>query len=225
MFDRFKQRSRELERLDTGDYTPDEYAKWQRELRIINRIFGEVRALRNSLYREITLNNVDQVSILDVGAGSGELLRHLKRWTGENTFLAGAEINPEAARTMLAAGIQAVHSNALKLPFADDSFDFVICSLFLHHLDDNAAVEMLREMSRVSKRRIFVIDLRRHPIAYYFFRITGYFLLQKFTRDDGSLSVLRSFTPEELLTLGERAGLTDVSVRRSAAYRIVLSGK
>lgn len=225
MLARFKHRSRELERLDTGDYTPAEYAKWQRELRYINRFFGEARALRNSLYRAIRNAGEMEVSVLDVGAGSGELLRHLRRWNGNDIFLAGAEINAEAARTMLADGIKAVHSDALLLPFADESFDYVFCSLFLHHLDDDAAVKLLQEMSRVARKHIFVLDLHRHPIAYWLFKVAGYFLLQKFTRDDGSLSVLRGFKPAELQGLAERAGLTDIDVRRSASFRLILSAK
>ena len=41
MFEKFRHRSHELERLDTGDYTADEYARWQREMRErITRIVG-----------------------------------------------------------------------------------------------------------------------------------------------------------------------------------------
>lgn len=229
MFSRFKHRSYRLERLDTGDYTPAEYARWHREMRYIHRVFGEMRALRPGLLREAR-NVTGTVRILDIGAGSGELLRAVRRWLGgRKAFLVGAELNAKAARSIDRGSkrgvIDALQCDALLMPFADDSFDIVYCSLFLHHLTDEKAVKLLREMSRVAAKRIFVVDLHRSPVAYYFYRAASSVLLQRFTREDGALSILRSFTPAELSKLAVDAGLSDVSVRRSAAYRLMLSGK
>ena len=53
MFDRFRQRSYELEHLDKGDYTPEEYEGCMVELRRINRLLGDTSALRHSLLAEI----------------------------------------------------------------------------------------------------------------------------------------------------------------------------
>lgn len=223
MFSRFKQRSSELERLDTGDFTPHEYAKWQREMRVIHRLFGEMRALRNSLGRAAGESGGENVSVLDVGAGSGELLRSLTRQI-EGAFLVGVELNAEAARTIRGAGLNSLRADAMKLPFADDSFDYVFCSLFLHHLDDGPAMTMLGEMSRVARKRIFVIDLNRSPVAYYFYKVVGGLFLQPFTLEDGALSILRSRPPDELTDLAERAGLKDIKVQHSRANRLILSG-
>ena len=226
MFGQFKQRSYKLERLDTGDYTPAEYARWHREMWFIHRIFGEMRALRGSLFKTIQASGKSSVSILDVGAGAGELLCELRKWTADrNAFLVGAEISTDAMVTMRDAKINAVQCNALRLPFADDSFDYVFCSLFLHHLGDEPAVDLLREMSRVAADRIFVIDLNRNPTAYYFYKYIGGLFLQRFTRDDGALSILRSFTRDEMLELAKKAGLSEVKVERSKANRLILSGR
>ena len=230
MFSRFKHRSYELERLDTGDYTPEEYARWHVEMKYIHRAFGEMRAIRRSLMRDIRSGGGERVSVLDVGAGSGELLRAVHKWLRSRpSYLVGAELNAKAARAIYRGSqrgeIDALQCNALHLPFDDGAFDYVICSLFLHHLTDNDAVKLLREISRVAAKRIFIIDLHRSPIAYYFYRATSRLTLQQFTREDGALSILRSFKPTELRQLAENAGLTDIGVKRSAAYRLVLSGK
>ena len=230
MFASFKQRSQELERLDTGDYTPREYAKWQREMRFIHRVFGEMRALRNSLLREILESGEKEVSILDVGAGSGELLRELSKWLVEKkAFLVGAEINADATDAIRGenggGAVTAILADARTLPFGNDSFDYVFCSLFLHHLDDKQAVTMLREMGRVAMKKIFVIDLNRSPVAYYFYKLVGSLFLQRFTLEDGALSILRSRLPGELRSLAVRAHLTDVSVQHSMANRLILSGQ
>lgn len=226
MFDRFRQRSTQLERLDTGDYTPEEYARWHREMRVIHRVFGERRALQNSLISNARGLAKERISVLDVGAGSGELLQFVsERLGGRCGLIAGVEINASAAVTIKSRGASAVRADALNLPFADDSFDYVYCSLFLHHLPGDAAAQLLREMARVAATRIYVIDLHRSPVAYYFYRAVGRIALQRFTRDDGALSILRSFTPSELEQTTVDAGLKEVSVKRSWAYRLVLSAR
>ena len=226
MFDRFKKRSIELERLDTGDYTPAEYRRWQWEMRFVHRLFGEMRALRNTLFRDLKASGEERVSILDVGAGSGELLRLAgKELNGKRAFLAGAELNADAAKSIRDKGLVSLRTDAMKLPFADDAFDYVFCSLFLHHLDDEPAIRMLREMNRVAGKRIFVVDLNRSPVAYYFYKIVGSLFLQRFTVEDGSLSILRSRPPKELLEIAEKAGLKDAIVEHSKANRLILSGR
>ncbi len=225
MFDQFKQRSYQLERLDTGDYSPEEYAKWQLEMRYIQAFFGESRALRNSLFPEVEKLG-RSASILDVGAGSGQLLSSARRWRlKQQPFVVGAELNHVAAKAMKDRQLPAVQCDAMRLPFADSAFEFVICSLFLHHLTDENAIKLLSEMKRVASRRILVIDLHRSPMPYYFYRSVGRLFLQPFSLQDGSLSILRAFKAAEMEDLAESAGLHDVAVKRSAAYRLVLSGR
>ena len=144
-------------------------------------------------------------------------------------LLVGAELSGDAAISIkinsIGGEILAVQCDALRLPFADDSFDYAFSTLFLHHLTDEHAVTLLGEMSRVARRRFFVIDLHRHPVAYYFYRIFSSLFLQRFIQEDGALSILKSFRPGELRRLAARAGIEDANLTRSAAYRLVLSGK
>ncbi len=223
MFEQFQQRSTELERLDTGDYTAKEYARWQREMKFIHAILGEQRALKNTLLQDIKTNGAKQYSVLDVGAGSGGLLRELKKWTSrDEAFLVGAELDGIAARLINDGTIAGVQCDALQLPFSARSFDYVLCSLLLHHLDDEPAVRLLREMARVAAKRIYVIDLNRHPTAFYAYKFFGWPFLQRFTLEDGALSILRSRTPNELLQLATNAGLVNIAVEHSRANRLIL---
>jgi ubiquinone/menaquinone biosynthesis C-methylase UbiE len=229
MFPSFRQRSLQLERLDTGDYTAEEYSRWQVELRFVNRLLGDARALRLSLINMLRGVDAEVVSIVDVGAGTGELLKTAKEALGKRSgFLVGAELNNEAARAINARfkefQVAGVQCNAIRLPFADNSFDFAVSSLFLHHLSDDEALILISEMARVSRRRFFIIDLHRHAVAYHLYHTFGRLFLQPFTHQDGSLSIMRSFRPKELRSLANRAGLDDFTIRRRAAFRLVLSG-
>jgi ubiquinone/menaquinone biosynthesis C-methylase UbiE len=61
-----------------------------------------------------------------------------------------------------------VRANGLVLPFPDQTFDYVIQSSTLHHFDDAGAVNLLKEMARVARRGIFVIDLHRKQDGLFF---------------------------------------------------------
>jgi ubiquinone/menaquinone biosynthesis C-methylase UbiE len=233
MFERFRQRSPELERLDRGDYTPEEYEGCLVELRRINRWLGDASALRRTALRELERDGAREFSLLDVGAGSGELLRVAARWArsrGSTARLVGIELNERSAQSILEESrefgeINAVRADALRLPFADDAFDYAVCSLFTHHFRDEGVVAVLREMSRVTRRRVYVIDIHRHALAYFFYTTAGRLLLHsQLVREDGALSILRGFLPEELRRLAERAGLAGAKVERRFPYRLVLSG-
>jgi len=232
MFEQFQQRSLELEHLDIGDYTAEEYEGCMVELQRVNRWLGDVRALRHSLLRQIEKLNLRSFSVLDVGAGSGELLRVVADWArkhGRKARLAGVELNTRSAAAIAEQSttfpeIAAIRGDAFRLPFADNEFDYVMSSLFTHHFKNGDVVAILRELSRVSARGIFVIDLHRHLVAYYFYTTIGrLFLHNRLIREDGALSILRSFTPEELLELAQRAGLENARVARHFPYRLVLS--
>jgi len=234
MFSRFRQRSYELENIDKGTYTPAEYEGCLVELQRVNEWLGDAKALRGSLLEEIERKDLRSFSMLDVGAGSGELLRVTAKWARETNRLAslvGLELNERSAAAILEESrdfseISAVQANGLTLPFPDDCFDYVIQSLTLHHFDDAGAVSVIREMGRVAARGIFVIDLHRNPVAYFFYTTVGrLFLHNRLIREDGALSILRSFTPEEMEKLGIEAGLADVAVEKFFPSRLVLSAK
>ncbi len=232
MFNRFRHRSYELEHLDKGDYTPGEYEGCLVELRRVNRFLGDARALRYSLLAEVEREGLKSFSVLDVGAGSGELLRVAADWglaTGRSATLVGLELNARSAQAISEESrrypsITSVRGDALSLPFADECFDYAICSLFTHHFKDEQVVAILKELSRVARRSLFVIDLHRHPLAYYLYTTVGrIFLHNRLLREDGALSILRSFRPHELDELASQSRLANVHVERRFPFRLVLS--
>lgn len=222
----FETRSTKLERIDTGDYTPAEYDRFLKEIAFINRFLGDRRALRRSLFREIKRRRLSEFSMLDVGCGSGELLRYtaeFARAKGITARLAGLDLNPISARVSTSGTrefpeITVTQGDAFRLPFADGEFDYAISSLFFHHLTDEQIPQALQEMRRVARRGVFVIDLHRHSAAYRLYRLfCRIFFISPLVREDGSLSVLRGFRPEELAKIAGTG-----NVKRSFPFRLVL---
>jgi len=82
---------------------------------------------------------------LDVASGGGHVARRLRA--------AGLEV----VSCDPAPGMRAdVVCRAEDLPFADDSFDVVVCRVAPHHFEDVQAA--VREMARVSRSRVLVVD-------------------------------------------------------------------
>lgn len=220
----FQTRSRKLERIDTGDYTPEEYATFLHEIRFINRYLGDARALKGTLFREVEHQDLSEFSVLDVACGSGELLRltaMFARNTNRIVRLTGIDLHElsfsRSAQQDTAEfpEIDHVRGDAFRLPFDDNTFDFAISSLFFHHLTDKQIPDVFSEMSRVARRGVFVIDLHRHPMAYFLFKLFCFaFRISPLVTQDGSLSVLRGFKPGEL-----------PSARRVFPFRLVSSMK
>ena len=234
MLDKFKRRSPELEFIDTGDYTAAEYDDCIGELQLVNRWMGDAHTLKHTLLRDVAAARLQRFSVLDVGAGSGELLRVAVTWARETNRTmrgVGLELNERSASAILQEShdfpeITSVRGDALRLPFANAEFDYVICSLFTHHFGNEQVIQILREMSRVASRRIIVIDLHRHPIAYLLYTTLGKLVLKnRLIRHDGALSILRSFKSQELFELAKRAGLRNVGVSRHFPYRLALNAQ
>lgn len=233
MTEDFQTRSLKLERIDTGDYTPEEYDRFLSDIRLVNRFAGDNRALKKTLLREIEREDLKEFSVLDVGAGSGELLRviaNFARKSGRRARLCGLELNARSAVSILEESenfeeIASVRGDAFTLPFDDNAFDYAICSLFTHHFTDENIARILPEMARVARRKIIVIDLERRRMAYELYKIfCAAFRISRLVREDGSLSILRSFTPEELKVLGEKSGLKNIRIEKCFPYRLVLRG-
>ena len=202
MFGEFAQRSYELEKIDTGDYTAEQYERFLRDIRNINRFIGDERALKRTLLAEIKKEDLKEFSVLDIGAGSGELLRSCAKFarkTGRKTSLLGLELNSRSAESILEESsdfgeISSIRGDALNLPFENNSVDYVMCSLFTHHFAEEDIVKILRKMAGISKRKIFVIDLHRHPVAYGLYNIfTTATFMGHLVKEDGALSVKRGF--------------------------------
>ncbi len=223
-----KERSPRSEILDGPHHDPAELAHSLEQVAQVNRLLGGTRALRRHLAPLVRVGS--RLSVLDVGTGNGQTLGELASWArrrGSTWRGVGIDSSPQCARLARGDGTPVVRGDALRLPFAARSFDAVLCTLTLHHFPDEEAVSLVREMARVSRHLVLVNDLERVSANYWGARLLAATLWRgnHITRNDGPLSVLRSFTAPELLEVGRRAGLRAARVRRHFPWRIVLEGR
>ena len=169
--------------------------------------------------------------ILDVGTGAGDLASVMARRArdrGRRVHVVGLDLHAATlavARERVGAGVRLVRGDGLRLPFRTGAFDVVHMGMTLHHMDGEALTALLREAGRVARGgRILVGELERNVPHYLGARILAATVWRSnpVTRHDGPLSVLRAFTPAELLELARRATLRSPSVHRHPLYRLVL---
>ena len=185
----------------------------------INKYLGGRSTLRELV--EDTIPAGQAVSLLDVGAASGDMGRLLRQWRPQAQVTSLDYIESHLADS---TGPRVV-ADAFALPFAPGSFDYVFSSLFLHHFTDDQVVELLAGFGRVARRQVLIIDLWRHPVPYYFISQTRWlFGWHPVTVHDGAISVEAGFIPRELTDLARRAGLASPRSRTFIpAFRIALS--
>jgi len=125
--------------------------------------------------------------VLDAGCGLGRHLRHLARMPGLKIF--GIDKNAWALRETaksLATMPDAVSKDYLvsiadinRLPFADASFDCIICSEVLEHIPDHE--KALKELDRILKPRgTLVVSVPR-----YFTERICWFISREYHHEEG----------------------------------------
>lgn len=218
------------ELLDADEHDPVELRSSLTQIAQVNRWLGGVRSIRT--YLRPILDSSPTARVLDVGTGNGDTLRAIQRWAsrGRGRWTGvGVDIQPQIAtiaRRRHDASTGVVVGDAIQLPFADNSFDVSLTVLTLHHFSDPDARLLLREMARVTRGLVLVSDLERCRMNYLGARALAATVWRdnRLTRNDGPLSVLRSFTVEELQRLGRDAGIANPTVRRHHPFRLILSG-
>ena len=194
------------ELMDNAD--PAEAQVCLRDLARINRWFGGHRVLVQVL--KTLVKPGERFSILDVGAASGDMGRVIRaRFPGSTVV----SLDYRASHLRLGQGPR-VAADAFQLPFPPKSFDFALCSLFLHHFSDDQAVRLIAALRQIARRAVIVLDLERHPFAHSFLPATQPLLRwSPMTVHDGVISVAAAFRPEEIADLVRAAGAATVRVR------------
>ncbi len=219
-------RSTETELLDAPDIDPAVVTRSLADVARSNALFGG-RSSAIEEFRDALKELPRRASLLDVGTGLGDIPRQAREVADENGIelqAFGLDAAEELARMSRAAVDFAICGDALSLPFADRSVDVVMCSQVLHHFSRDGAIALLREMDRVARVRVIVSDLRRSRIAAAGLWLASFPLrFHAVSRHDGVVSVMRGFTPEELVDTVREAVARPATVRQRRLFRVTTS--
>ena len=210
----FSSRAGLTELMDDLSRPVAEFEQAYRELATINRRLGGIRALDRFLPLKGGL-------VLDVAAGGCDIGDALVERRA--CRVVSLDLNPMGLKRT--RHTWPVVGDGMRLPFADATFDAVICTLSFHHLTDDESGQVLSEMWRTCRGYILVNDLHRHPVAYAsIWVLSRLFSKSTMVIHDGPVSVRRAFSPEEFRAIADRAGVR-AKVHRSFPFRLVLVGR
>ena len=226
-----RQRHLQGEIMDQPDLDPGRHDLALRGLARVNRWSNASRILWRPL-AELARETGSTLRVLDLATGGGDvpltLWRRAKR-AGLPIQVDGCDVSLRAvdfARRQAesqGADVRFFELDALtdELP---DGYDVVVCSLFLHHLDDCQAERLLRHMAAAAKKMFLVNDLVR-SLASLLVTYVGTRALSwsDVVHTDGPLSVRAAFTVNEVRELARRAQLDRAVIRRHWPFRYSLT--
>jgi SAM-dependent methyltransferase len=210
-------RSMAPEEMDAPSTSAEEYAICLRDLAAVNRVTFTHRPTLNWLARVTRdLPREKPITILDIACGHGDLLRAIHRWAAKRNLpvhLSGLDLNPRSADVAAAAtppDMPIVWLTGDVFTYnPEPSPDFIVTSQFAHHLTDAELVTFIAWLNRHAARGWFIADLHRHALAYYGFpilaRLAGW---HRIVREDGQISIARSFRRPEWINLLAAAGIS-----------------
>jgi SAM-dependent methyltransferase len=201
-----------------------------RELRVINWLLQSARPTVEGVARLWQAAGCpSHLSVLDVGAGSGDGCRALLRWADRQRVeidITLLDIHPEtcAEAKRLFRGERRVRVRQGDLFTLDArSVDIVTAALVLHHFSEPLLGRALQALARAARLGVVVNDLERSVLAWLGIRL-GTLLLSRnrMIRHDAPLSVARGFRAEDLWRLRALPGLERLTFHRRLLWRWLL---
>jgi SAM-dependent methyltransferase len=223
-------RLRQAELMDDPGLDPEEHRNALDGLSTINRWSDSVKIVWQPIHR--LARAAGPITVLDLATGGGDVPLGLwakARRRGLPMQIDGCDSSPVAvaharnAAHREQADVRFFHADVMRDPMPE-GYDVILTSLFVHHLDPEYVVVLLRSMARAARKMIVVNDLIRCPaalgLAYLGTRLMS---RSEVVHIDGPRSVRAAFTMPEIGKLAKRAGLTGFSVGARFPYRYLLT--
>lgn len=232
---RLQQRHREPEIMDQPGLDVNRHQQALNGLARINWISASSLMLwppiRALCKERLQAGDSRPIRVLDVATGAGDVpvrMWRRARRHGLALDVAGCDFNRVAidhARRRAAANQAKV--DFFTLDVLNDSlpagYDVITCSLFLHHLEADLAVLLLRKMREAAGKLAMVNDLLRSPTGWWLAYVGSRLLTRsKVVHVDGLLSVEAAFTMSEATELAHRAGWDGASIHWRWPYRFLM---
>lgn len=231
----FNVRSTGVEIMDDLDCKGEVIDQTLRELDFINQWLGGNAVTISALDALLKNSNpTKNISIADLGCGSGEMLRLIAKraaTAGRKISLTGIDANlniikyaeantPSPVEKGTGVEVAFEAANIFSTEFKQRKFDIILCTLFLHHFNEDELIAIFSSLKSQAQMGIIVNDIHRHPFAYYSIKwLTQLFSKSAMVQFDAPLSVLRAFTQKELQLILLKAGIFNYQLKWKWAFR------
>lgn len=214
------------EKMDQPYVPADDVYQALRELELVNRYLGGYSVMFDALRK---LDIKDEVSIMDIGCGGGDMLRAIYGYSEQHdikvSHFYGLDFNPKIIRYAKEKSLCYPKIKYITRDIWNDSIfecnpDIVISSLFCHHFDNIELIGLVGRMFKLCKKAVIINDLHRHWMAYHSIKmLSTVFSKSYLVKYDGPLSVARSLKRAEWEWVLKEAGITDYQINWKWAWR------
>jgi len=227
MFVETRNRSEEVEIMDDFSVDGPILRKTLDKLDLINKWLGGTGVTLDGLKKILNEKPKDRLyTIIDLGCGSGELLRKVAEFGNSQGFrfrLIGIDANLNTidyARELSVTydNIEFRQCDIFSEEFSTYDYDLVLSSLFLHHFTTEQLIGLLTLLLENASMGIIVNDLHRHPMAYYLFKLLCLTISNKMVKEDGLTSILKGFKRRDLEILTREVNV-NAEIRWKWAFR------
>ena len=197
------------------------------KLETINRLLGGNSVTISGLKKILKNQSKNKtITIVDLGCGNGDILRDVAQFGRKNNYsfkLTGIDANLAAIDYANELSKDYSELNFKKIDvfsedFKEQSFDIVLCTLFLHHFKNEELIPFLKTITEKATIGIVVNDIHRHRLAYYLFKLIGFFIKNEMVREDGLTSILRAFKKKDLENIAKELNV-HFSIQWKWAFR------
>ncbi len=224
-------RDRQPEVMDQPGLDPARHVQALRGLTRLNTWSRSASIVWSAIHPSGAGLRARPLRVLDVASGAGDVtiaIARLAHREGVEVEISGCDVSDTAVdyatRRAAALGVDVkfFRRDVFRDPLPDDC-DCVVSSLFLHHLEQEQAVELLRKMGAAARRMVVVNDLARSAAGLMLARLATRLLSRSdVVHTDGPLSVRAAFTPAEAVELARRAGLHGAVVAKRWPCRFLM---
>lgn len=220
-----KRNEKLTEWMDKDDCDKELLFNTYRQFHRINRLLSGWNTLYNDYIKPVIINNGGSATILDIGCGGGDIIRHLYQRCKSDQFdvsFTGIDPDKRAFQYVEQTGwpdeitFLPIHSE--QLIEQGKSFDIVISNHLLHHLDEKQLLTLCSDSERLANRRILFSDIERSDIGYLAFSLIAPMLFRNsYIVKDGLISIRRSYRKPEL----EKHLPDSWSISRRLPFRLI----
>ncbi|MES2239103.1 MAG: methyltransferase domain-containing protein [Bacteroidota bacterium] len=195
----------------------------------INRLLGGNKLTLlgvKSLVKNVAVDA--EITIVDVGCGNGDMLRTLADYGFQNNLklkLIGIDannftINHAVDLSKKYSNISYQCDDIFGKAFEELKYDIVLSTLLLHHFKKDEIIKIVTVFYANANLGIVINDLQRSPIAYRLFQLLCFvFRLNKMSREDGLISILRGFKKKDLIQFSKELNLKKYTIEWKWAFR------
>ena len=224
-----KHRTDEPEIMDDFLLEGDELQDALDKIAKINQLLGGNKLTLEGV--KSLLKNSDKkelITIVDIGCGNGDMLRYVADFGIKNSYnfnLIGIDANAFTINHAenLSKNYSNITYNCLDIftkQFDELKYDIVLCTLTLHHFKGNEIKQLVSQFYTNSKIGIVINDLQRSIVSYRLFQALCFvFNLNRMSREDGLISILRGFKKQELINFSQELGLKKYTLNWKWAFR------